>query len=224
MPDLVGKRYASEIKDNDLYASFRIVMTEENSSDVAAGIVIRQDPAAGSLAAGDGQVLQIVVSKGPNLVEMPDIIGFTQANASKQLDERGIQYKMQIVENDARWPKAASPRPTCWPAPALTRARPSSASLSPASATILWWRRPPAARRRAQQSLPKTPPAGRKRRLTPPRHTKRPAPRQGSGVLCFLGGGHAFSGGSRRSISSRRFFSGSSAAGSTLKVRTPSRR
>ena len=41
-----------------------------------------------------------MVSKGPNLVEMPDIIGFTQANASKQLDERGIQYKMQIVEND----------------------------------------------------------------------------------------------------------------------------
>ena len=100
VPDLVGKRYASEIKDNDLYASFRIVMTEENSSDIAAGIVIRQDPAAGSLATGDGQILQIVVSKGPNLVEMPDIIGFTQANASKQLDERGIQYKMQIVEND----------------------------------------------------------------------------------------------------------------------------
>ena len=31
---------------------------------------------------------------------MPDIIGFTQANAIKQLDERGIQYKMQIIEND----------------------------------------------------------------------------------------------------------------------------
>ena len=100
VPDLVGKRYTSEIKGNDLYESFRIVMTEENSSEIAAGIVIRQDPAAGSLATGDGQILQIVVSKGPNLVEMPDIIGFTQANASKQLDERGIQYKMQIVEND----------------------------------------------------------------------------------------------------------------------------
>ena len=100
IPDLVGKRYASEIKDNDLYAGYRIVMTEENSSDVAAGIVMSQDPAAGTLKTEDGQILQIVVSKGPNLVEMPDIIGFTQSNASKQLDERGIQYKMQIVEND----------------------------------------------------------------------------------------------------------------------------
>ncbi|MFR3791988.1 MAG: protein kinase domain-containing protein [Blautia massiliensis (ex Durand et al. 2017)] len=100
IPDLVGKRYASEIKDNDLYAGYRIVMTEENSSDVAAGIVMSQDPAAGTLKTEEGQILQIVVSKGPNLVEMPDIIGFTQSNASKQLDERGIQYKMQIVEND----------------------------------------------------------------------------------------------------------------------------
>ena len=41
-----------------------------------------------------------MVSKGPNLVEMHNIIGFTQANASKQLDERDIQYRMQIIEND----------------------------------------------------------------------------------------------------------------------------
>lgn len=100
IPDLVGKRYASEIKDNDLYTGYRIVMTEENSSEVAAGIVISQEPVAGTIKTEDGEIIQIVVSKGPNLVEMPDIIGFTQSNASKQLDERGIQYKMQIVEND----------------------------------------------------------------------------------------------------------------------------
>ena len=100
IPDLVGKRYASEIKDNDLYTGYRIVMTEEISSEVAAGIVISQEPVAGTIKTEEGEIIQIVVSKGPNLVEMPDIIGFTQSNASKQLDERGIQYKMQIVEND----------------------------------------------------------------------------------------------------------------------------
>ena len=100
IPDLVGKRYASEMKDNDLYTGYRIVMTEENSSEVAAGIVISQEPVAGTIKTEEGEIIQIVVSKGPNLVEMPDIIGFTQSNASKQLDERGIQYKMQIVEND----------------------------------------------------------------------------------------------------------------------------
>lgn len=100
IPDLVGKRYASEIKDNELYTEYRIVMTEENSSEIPAGIVISQDPIAGTPKTEDNEIIQIVVSKGPNLVEMPDIIGFTQSNASKQLDERGIQYKMQIIEND----------------------------------------------------------------------------------------------------------------------------
>lgn len=100
IPDLVGKRYTSEIKDNDLYTGYRIVMTEENSSEIAAGIVMSQEPIAGTPKTEDNEIIQIVVSKGPNLVEMPDIIGFTQSNASKQLDERGIQYKMQIVEND----------------------------------------------------------------------------------------------------------------------------
>ena len=48
----------------------------------------------------EDQIIQVVVSSGPNLVEMPDIIGFTQANASKKLDALGIQYKMVMVDND----------------------------------------------------------------------------------------------------------------------------
>ena len=48
----------------------------------------------------DDQIIQITVSSGPSLVEMPDIIGFTQANASKKLDALGIQYKMVMVDND----------------------------------------------------------------------------------------------------------------------------
>ena len=100
IPNLVGKRYISEIKDSDLYAGYRIVLTEQNSSEVAAGVVISQDPLAGTLKTEENQILQIVVSKGPNLVEMPDIIGYTQANASKKLDAMDIQYKMTIVEND----------------------------------------------------------------------------------------------------------------------------
>ncbi len=100
VPDLVGKRYISEIKGNELYTAYRIVVTEENSSEIPAGIVISQDPIAGTPKTEDDEIIQIVVSKGPALVEIPDIIGFTQSNASKQLDERGIQYRMQIIEND----------------------------------------------------------------------------------------------------------------------------
>ena len=100
MPNLVGLRYATDIKGNTAYDGYRIVMTEQNSDTVEQGIVISQDPSAGSEKLMEDQILQIVVSKGPNLVAMPDIIGFTQANASKKLDALGIQYKMVMVEND----------------------------------------------------------------------------------------------------------------------------
>lgn len=100
VPKLVGLRYATDIKGNTAYDGYRIVMTEQNSDTVEQGIVISQDPSAGTEKLMEDQILQIVVSKGPNLVAMPDIIGFTQANASKKLDALGIQYKMVMVEND----------------------------------------------------------------------------------------------------------------------------
>ena len=99
IPDLVGLRYATEIKESNLYVRYRIVMTEDYSSEVAQGCVIRQEPAAGTLP-GENQIIQIVVSRGPHLVEMPNIIGYTQANASRLLDEKGIEYRMQMVDND----------------------------------------------------------------------------------------------------------------------------
>ena len=99
VPNLVGMRYASEIKESSLYLRFRIVMTEEYSSDVAQGCVIRQEPAPGTLPE-ENQIIEIVVSKGPHLVEMPNIIGYTQSNASRLLDEKDIEYRMTIVDND----------------------------------------------------------------------------------------------------------------------------
>ena len=37
------------------------------------------------------------------LVKMPDIIGFTQDNASRLLDAEGIQYRMMPMENDGSY-------------------------------------------------------------------------------------------------------------------------
>lgn len=98
--NLVGLRYTTDIKGNSAYDGFRIVMVEQPSDTVAQGVVISQDPPAGTEKLMDDQIIQITVSSGPSLVEMPDIIGFTQANASKKLDALGIQYKMVMVNND----------------------------------------------------------------------------------------------------------------------------
>ena len=102
-PDLVGKNYKTDIKNNTLYTHYRIAMTEDFSSTVPEGCVIRQEPVAGTLVTEQAPTIQLVVSKGPMLVEMPDIIGWTQNNVSKKLDESGINYSMQIIENDGQY-------------------------------------------------------------------------------------------------------------------------
>ena len=103
IPDLVGQDYDSEIKGSDLYQLYRIVMTEEPSSTVEKGRVISQEPMAGTLQTQQSPIIQINVSSGPMLVKMPDIIGFTQDNASRLLDAEGIQYRMMPMENDGSY-------------------------------------------------------------------------------------------------------------------------
>lgn len=102
VPILVGLRYATDIKGNTAYDGYRIVMTEQNSDTVEQGIVISQDPSAGSEKLMEDQILQIVVSSGPNLVEMPDIVTGNPiwSQAKKQLDALGIVYSQPLIEDN----------------------------------------------------------------------------------------------------------------------------
>lgn len=103
VPDLIGLRYTTEIKGSPLYEDYRIVMTEQNSSEIPAGCVISQDPLPGTLKTQQGQIITLVVSKGPNLIEMPSIQGYTQANAAKLLDTLGIRYVVAQRDNDGSY-------------------------------------------------------------------------------------------------------------------------
>lgn len=102
VPNLLGLRYATDIKGNTAYDGYRIVMTEQNSDTVEQGIVISQDPSEGSEKLMEDQILQIVVSSGPNLVEMPDIVTGNPiwSQAKKQLDALGIVYSQPLIEDN----------------------------------------------------------------------------------------------------------------------------
>lgn len=100
-PNLVGQKL-EDVEDSDLYTSFRIVPTEEYSADHEAGIILSQEPDAGTPVEGGTPTIEIVVSKGYPI--MPDIIGFTQKKAEEKLEEAGIaQYTMRIVENNTEF-------------------------------------------------------------------------------------------------------------------------
>ncbi|MBB5791468.1 Stk1 family PASTA domain-containing Ser/Thr kinase [Jiangella mangrovi] len=70
-------------------AGFRVNKTEEHNADVAAGTVIRQDPASGTGFRQDE--ITIVVSLGPELIEVPNVIGERVERAEQMVREAGFQ-------------------------------------------------------------------------------------------------------------------------------------
>ena len=77
-------------------------VTLEYSDTVAEGKVIRQEPAAGELLE-EGGTISLVVSKGPEMIEMPNVIGFTQEGAVKELESRGLVPSCFMVVNDGSY-------------------------------------------------------------------------------------------------------------------------
>lgn len=103
IPNLVGRDYETEIKDSDLYQHYRISVTEEYSSEVEEGKVIRQEPMPGTVMGQQSPTIQLYISAGPMLVDMPQIIGFPLEKARSLLEAMGIQYTIQPVDNDGSY-------------------------------------------------------------------------------------------------------------------------
>ncbi|MGW6227232.1 Stk1 family PASTA domain-containing Ser/Thr kinase [Cellulosimicrobium cellulans] len=72
-------------------------VTEEYSESVAAGLVIRQDPEQGSDAHRTDTV-NVVVSLGPPLVEVPNVNTRNVADAEKALKDAGFQVEIRYPQ------------------------------------------------------------------------------------------------------------------------------
>ena len=102
VPNFVGIDY-EQIKNNREYTSmylFRAVL--EYSDTVPSGQIIRQEPEAGEMME-NGEVIQIVVSQGPEKVEMPKIVGASQDKAIEILSSRGLVASCFMVVNDGSY-------------------------------------------------------------------------------------------------------------------------
>lgn len=71
---------------------FTVTAQEEFSDSVPAGTVIRQDPASGTKLRGDA--ITIVVSKGPDVVQVPDVEGMRKNEAQSTLEAAGLQVQV----------------------------------------------------------------------------------------------------------------------------------
>jgi Ca2+-binding RTX toxin-like protein len=81
-------------------AGFGVVAATANSATVLAGRVISQSP-AGNTTATTGSNVGIVVSLGPVMVQVPNVVGSTLAGATTQLQGLGFQVTSTPVTNAA---------------------------------------------------------------------------------------------------------------------------
>lgn len=102
VPNFIGMDY-TQVQNNREYTSmYLFYVTEEYSDTAPAGRIIQQEPSADTVLKA-GETIRLVVSKGPQMAEMPNIIGFTQDSAVKELEARGLVASCFMVVNDGSY-------------------------------------------------------------------------------------------------------------------------
>ncbi|MEO8221609.1 MAG: Stk1 family PASTA domain-containing Ser/Thr kinase [Specibacter sp.] len=94
VPAVAGKTEADAVAALKAVGLVAAVAPERaNSLTVPNGSVISQTPASGNLKAGD--TVTLTVSKGPRLVEVPNLVGKQVAAATKALEDLGFKVTVE---------------------------------------------------------------------------------------------------------------------------------
>ncbi|MFF5368563.1 Stk1 family PASTA domain-containing Ser/Thr kinase [Streptomyces sp. NPDC013187] len=121
IPDVTGSDEAdarSELTEAGL--KVKIATERVNSSEYDKGQVVRQSPASGTAAEGD--TVTLTLSKGPEMIEVPDVVGDSVDDARQALEgagfevdeDRGLlglfgdEVKSQSVEGGRSAPKGST--------------------------------------------------------------------------------------------------------------------
>ena len=102
VPSFIGMDYAQVQNNREYTGMYLFYVTEEYSDTVPAGQIMTQEPAADTVLKA-GETIRLVVSKGPQKVEMPTIIGFSQDAAVQTLQSRGLLASCFMVVNDGSY-------------------------------------------------------------------------------------------------------------------------
>jgi serine/threonine-protein kinase len=92
MPDLVGSN-GDQAQERLTSLGLTVERSDEFSDSVASGLVISTDPSGGTTAYR-GDTVQLVVSKGPPLVTVPNVVGRSEKDARDELKDAGFKVKV----------------------------------------------------------------------------------------------------------------------------------
>ena len=104
VPNVIGSSYESA--ESQLQGLGFAVAREDVEDEAAEGVVVGQNPAAGTQQ-GRGSVITLQVSEGPQTSQVPDVTSQLESDARQQLETSGFQVQVveEIVEDpnlDAR--------------------------------------------------------------------------------------------------------------------------
>ncbi|CAA9337553.1 MAG: Probable serine/threonine-protein kinase pknL [uncultured Nocardioidaceae bacterium] len=95
VPDLTGRR-AERAEQRLTRLGFEVDLSEENSATVPEGRVIGQDPSKGTGFRGDP--VELVVSLGPVMVQVPDLRTKSVDEATAELEELGLEIAVRRTD------------------------------------------------------------------------------------------------------------------------------
>ena len=103
IPNFVGLPYKSVQNNTEYAAQFLFTLEEDYSSEYEEGEIMEQSPEAGTTVTEEKPVVKLTVSKGPEMAVMPNIIGFTRADAEQVLNSLKIKYEILVLANDGQY-------------------------------------------------------------------------------------------------------------------------
>jgi serine/threonine-protein kinase len=123
VPSVVGKDSATAHSDLQ-QAGLKFSDEQQFSDSVPQGNVISQSPIAGD-EVDKGSEVVLTISKGPDLVDVPSVVGLTEAEATGQIQAAGlkVQSKPIDVSDQAQNGLVVRQRPQAQPGAQLKRGR-----------------------------------------------------------------------------------------------------
>ncbi len=100
VPDMTAKD--STVAQSELKAAgFNVVLRDVWTDEVAKGLVVKTEPAAGEQYA-EGATIAVFISQGPveTRVKVPDVVGLTEDKAVKALKENKLVAVVQEIDHD----------------------------------------------------------------------------------------------------------------------------
>ena len=102
MPNFVGTKVDDILMNTNYTDKFKFTTKYEPNSEYGEGYVISQDPASERkvVVAKDGVEVQLVVSRGTNYLNMPDVVGKEYREAVIQLEKLKLVVKQEVITSD----------------------------------------------------------------------------------------------------------------------------